>query len=193
MPYSVATNTPHALTAAVQGVRRELLASLKLAIPAALDILATFLMNVGLLSCTASINQMLRGSEILFTALLGVAVLRRRLNALHLTGVMSCVVGIFVVGVASVLSGSGGTQVSVSKLQILFGMVLIVASQAVQASQITLEDHMLTTLSDITPLKVRLGHAACLLQLFLMPTLGLSNESLIAPLSLRCPATCLVP
>lgn len=82
-----------------------------IAMPAALDIVATCLMNTGLLSVTASVYQMMRGAEMIFAALLAITVLRRRLNKLHYLGLSCCVGGIVLVGLASVLSGSGGSQV----------------------------------------------------------------------------------
>lgn len=63
-----------------------------LAIPTAFDLVATVLMNVGLLSVTASVYQMMRGAEMLFAALFAVVFLRRTLNRFHLLGILCCVV-----------------------------------------------------------------------------------------------------
>lgn len=63
-----------------------------LAVPTLLDLLATLMMNVGLLYVTASVYQMLRGAEMLFAALFAVAFLGRRLNKFHLGGILCCVV-----------------------------------------------------------------------------------------------------
>jgi drug/metabolite transporter (DMT)-like permease len=82
-----------------------------LAIPAAFDIVATVLMNTGLLSVTASVYQMMRGAEMIFAALLAVTLLQRTLNRLHYGGLAACVGGIAIVGLASVLSGTGGSKV----------------------------------------------------------------------------------
>lgn len=49
-----------------------------LAIPTVFDLVATVLMNVGLLSVTASVYQMMRGAEMLFAALFTVTFLHRR-------------------------------------------------------------------------------------------------------------------
>ena len=51
-----------------------------LAIPMALDLVATILLSVGLLVTTASVSQMLRGSGMLFAALFALTFLKRRLN-----------------------------------------------------------------------------------------------------------------
>lgn len=63
-----------------------------LAIPTVFDLIATVLMNVGLLSVTASVYQMMRGAEMLFAALFAVLFLHRRLNLFHLLGILCCVV-----------------------------------------------------------------------------------------------------
>ena len=63
-----------------------------LAIPTAFDLMATVLMNIGLLSVTASVYQMMRGAEMLFAALFAVMFLKRQLNKYHLGGILCCVV-----------------------------------------------------------------------------------------------------
>ena len=63
-----------------------------LAIPTFFDLIATVLMNIGLLSVTASVYQMMRGAEMLFAALFAVSFLHRSLNRLHLLGILCCVV-----------------------------------------------------------------------------------------------------
>jgi drug/metabolite transporter (DMT)-like permease len=49
-------------------------------------------MNVGLLSVTASVYQMMRGAEMLFAALFAVLFLKRHLNKYHYMGISCCVV-----------------------------------------------------------------------------------------------------
>ena len=115
-----------------------------LSVPTAFDLVATVLMNVGLLSVTASVYQMMRGAEMLFAALFAVLFLRRRLNKWHLGGIGCCVAGIGLVGAASVLSGEGSQTHAVSTGDMLLGMALIIASQAVQAAQLTFEDHFMS-------------------------------------------------
>ena len=63
-----------------------------LAIPTVFDLVATVLMNIGLLSVTASVYQMMRGAEMLFAALFAVIFLHRALNRFHLLGILCCVV-----------------------------------------------------------------------------------------------------
>lgn len=65
---------------------------LLLAIPTVFDLIATVLMNVGLLSVTASVYQMMRGAEMLFAALFAVMFLHRKLNVYHYGGIVACMV-----------------------------------------------------------------------------------------------------
>jgi len=67
--------------------------TLLLSIPSFFDLVATVLMNIGLLSVTASVYQMMRGAEMLFAAVFAVAFLHRALNRFHLYGILCCVVG----------------------------------------------------------------------------------------------------
>ena len=109
-------------------------------IPTFFDLIATILMNIGLLTVTASVYQMLRGAEMLFAALFAVVFLKRKLNRYHYGGIGCCILGITLVGASSLLSGEGSASHAVDSKRILFGMALIVMSQAVQAAQITFED-----------------------------------------------------
>jgi len=127
-----------------------------LAIPTVFDLFATVLMNIGLLSVTASVYQMLRGAEMLFAALFAVIFLKRSLNKYHHAGIGCCILGIALVGSSTVLSSTGAQTLNSKEAnagQILFGMLLIVLSQAVQAAQITFEDFFMADLA-IPPLKI---------------------------------------
>ncbi|KAL4517050.1 hypothetical protein Ndes2437B_g06667 [Nannochloris sp. 'desiccata'] len=132
---------------------QEIRGSSLLAIPAFFDLVATVLMNVGLLSVTASVYQMLRGAEMLFAALFAVVFLKRSLNKYHYSGIACCIAGITLVGASSLMSGEGSASHAVDSTQIFFGMTLIVASQAVQAAQITFEDFFMADMA-IPPLKI---------------------------------------
>jgi drug/metabolite transporter (DMT)-like permease len=67
--------------------------TLLLSIPSFFDLVATVLMNIGLLSVTASVYQMMRGAEMLFAALFTVVFLHRHLNKFHYLGITCCGVG----------------------------------------------------------------------------------------------------
>eukprot|EP00775_Hariotina_reticulata_P005859 gene5859-6100_t len=124
-----------------------------LAIPSFFDLVATVLMNIGLLSVTASVYQMMRGAEMLFAALFAVLFLKRHLNKFHYLGILCCAIGISLVGMSSVLSGEGSSTHKVSTEEMLMGMGLIVMSQAVQAAQLTFEDFFMADLA-MEPLKI---------------------------------------
>ncbi|GAB4821846.1 hypothetical protein N2152v2_008892 [Parachlorella kessleri] len=118
-------------------------------IPTVFDLLATILMSVGLLYVTVSIYQMMRGTEVVFAALFSIVFLRRKLNYQHYAGIFLVLVGITVVGVAGAQSGQGPpeNEASSGASQIILGMLLIVAAEAVQAAQVVAEDHFMSSLS----------------------------------------------
>ena len=127
--------------------------TLLLSIPSFFDLVATILMNVGLLSVTASVYQMMRGAEMLFAAAFAILFLGRRLNRLHCGGILCCVAGIGLVGASSLLSGEGSSTHEVPPERMLLGMGLIVLSQAVQAAQLTFEDFFMADLR-MDPMKI---------------------------------------
>ena len=82
--------------------------TLLLAIPSFFDLIATILMNIGLLSVTASVYQMMRGAEMLFAALFAVTFLKRHLNKYHYMGILCC--GVRRGAVAAVGGAGGGSS-----------------------------------------------------------------------------------
>jgi drug/metabolite transporter (DMT)-like permease len=73
-----------------------------------------------------SVYQMLRGSEIVFTALLAVVFLRRRLTRRHAGGLALVVMGIAVVGAAGLLAHPQVAPSDVSRRHAFAGMVITV-------------------------------------------------------------------
>lgn len=138
------------LDAGKSGKMREVL---MLSIPTIFDLVATVLMNIGLLNVTASVYQMMRGAEMLFAALFTSVFLNRMLNKSHYLGILCCVAGIGLVGCSSVLSGEGSATQKIAPYEMLIGMGLIIGSQAVQAAQVTFEDYFMSDLN-IAPLKI---------------------------------------
>lgn len=65
---------------------------LLLLIPTLFDLLGAALLNIGLLAVTASATAMLRQSLLLFAALLGFGLFKKRLNVYHATGLTGCTV-----------------------------------------------------------------------------------------------------
>jgi len=76
------------------------------ALPALCDVGGTTLSGIGLLFTTASVWQMLRGSIILFTGMLSVVFLKRKLDRFHYVGMAITIVGITIVGFASIYAPS---------------------------------------------------------------------------------------
>jgi len=107
------------------------------AIPAAFDLLATALSCTGILYIPASVWQMLRGSSIVFSAILSILFLKRKLYVFNLIGLVLCVSGIGLVGFANYqgnqsddASGPGN-----SASDLVLGMTLVLSGQVVQAAQ----------------------------------------------------------
>eukprot|EP00771_Trimastix_marina_P001569 gnl/Trimastix_PCT/265.p1 GENE.gnl/Trimastix_PCT/265~~gnl/Trimastix_PCT/265.p1 ORF type:complete len:394 (-),score=118.40 gnl/Trimastix_PCT/265:196-1377(-) len=115
-------------------------------VPAFFDLLATTLMTFGLVFINVSIMQMLRGSMVIFSAILTVLFRGRKLKSYEWFGVVTCVCAMLLVGLSAVLgaftSKSVGHTVYPWHLQ-LVGCLLVVTSQLVQASQIVVEEFLL--------------------------------------------------
>lgn len=118
-------------------------ASMLIGIPAVLDLVATCLCFVGLLYNSASVWQMLRGSMIVFSALLSVFVLGKKLHRFHWFGVLLCCAAIVVVGVANFMGSDEASGNGASPGMVILGMVLIVIGQVIQASQVVAEEWLL--------------------------------------------------
>lgn len=134
-----------------------------LALPAVCDILATTLMNVGLLLVAASIYQMTRGALVLFVGLLSVLFLRRHLYLFQWLSLIGVVIGVAVVGLAGAIwpddnktkalgidTADGGVSQSAKAA---IGVLLIAGAQIFTASQFVLEEWILEN-SPVEPIKV---------------------------------------
>ena len=134
-----------------------------LALPAICDILATTLMNVGLLLVAASIYQMTRGALVLFVGLLSVLFLRRHLYLFQWLSLVGVVIGVAVVGLAGAIwpddnktkafgvdTTDGGLSESAKAV---IGVLLIAGAQIFTASQFVLEEWILEN-SPVEPIKV---------------------------------------
>lgn len=112
--------------------------SLVLAIPSVCDMLATTLMNVGLVYTPVSIYQMTRGAVVLFVAVMSVLFLKRRIRVLEWVALVIVTAGIAVVG----YSGSSG-PVDADAGRVVFGMALIFVAVAFQAVQFVVEERIM--------------------------------------------------
>jgi multidrug transporter EmrE-like cation transporter len=116
-----------------------------LAIPAIFDLAATALCMMGLQYLDVSIYQMLRGSGIIFVALMKQNVLKDRLHNYHWVGVFWNVVSVVIVGGTAMLASGGedsGGQ-NPSKAQTFLGVSLMMAGAFVQAVQFVFEEHVM--------------------------------------------------
>lgn len=119
------------------------------AFPAVFDIIATGLCSMGFLYIPASVWQLLRGAEMVFSAIFAVVFLRRKFLIFHWLGVLMCTLGIVLVGLASVWgSESQPTNASAASQEenvqlMLFGMGLALGGQVVQAAQVIAEEYLL--------------------------------------------------
>lgn len=116
-----------------------------LLIPTLCDLLGTTLAGIGLLYVYASTWQMLRGSIIIFTGGFSVVFLKRRLRPYHYVGMTVVLVGLVMVGLASMLAvgDERHTANAHSGPEKLLGMAMIVAAQVVSASQMVFEERLL--------------------------------------------------
>eukprot|EP00928_Gymnodinium_smaydae_P058586 TRINITY_DN41768_c0_g1_i1.p1 TRINITY_DN41768_c0_g1~~TRINITY_DN41768_c0_g1_i1.p1 ORF type:complete len:432 (+),score=53.33 TRINITY_DN41768_c0_g1_i1:56-1297(+) len=117
-------------------------------IPAAFDLLATALACIGMLYIPASVWQMLKGATLVFAAMFSVIFLKRKMLAYHWLGLTLCVVGICIVGLASILgeSGDDSSDSGKSSSNALVGITFVLAGQVVQASQVIAEEYLMKSL-----------------------------------------------
>ena len=86
---------------------------------------------------------MLRGSVVIFTGLLSVALnLGNKLKTHHWVGMVTVIVGLVVVGVGYYVFYRGGTSV-LDKYMVLTGDMLIVLAQIIIAVQMTIEEKIM--------------------------------------------------
>ncbi|KAG7267177.1 hypothetical protein CRUP_008998 [Coryphaenoides rupestris] len=117
--------------------------------PAMCDMTATSIMYVALSMTSASSFQMLRGAVIIFTGLLSVAFLHRRLQPSQWLGIVITILGLIVVGMADFFShNNNGRKLS----DIITGDLLIIMAQVIVAVQMVLEEKFVYK-HDVHPLK----------------------------------------
>eukprot|EP01105_Mastigella_eilhardi_P000859 TRINITY_DN1103_c0_g1_i1.p1 TRINITY_DN1103_c0_g1~~TRINITY_DN1103_c0_g1_i1.p1 ORF type:complete len:413 (+),score=115.11 TRINITY_DN1103_c0_g1_i1:87-1325(+) len=118
-------------------------------LPTMLDLLGTTFGGIGLVYCSASVWQMLRGSIIIFTGILSRVFLKRKMLPYRWISMGITLVGLILVGVSGILtdmtastsgssSGDSGFDYSM-----IFGMLMIIAGQFVGAIQMVLEETFL--------------------------------------------------
>ncbi|XP_025090038.1 solute carrier family 35 member F6-like isoform X2 [Pomacea canaliculata] len=105
-------------------------------IPTICDLVGTSLAGIGLLYVDASVWQMLRGSIIIFAGILSKIFLKRKLYPVHWLGMLVTMGGLILVGCSSVFQSTQSTSGS----KTLLGILLILGSQLVSASQMIIEE-----------------------------------------------------
>ncbi|XP_054617846.1 solute carrier family 35 member F6 [Dunckerocampus dactyliophorus] len=118
--------------------------------PAMCDMLATSTMYVALSMTSASSFQMLRGAVIIFTGLLSVAFLGRRLLASQWLGILTTILGLVIVGLADFLSGHQDGSHKLS--DVITGDLLIILAQVIVSVQMVLEEKFVYK-HDVHPLR----------------------------------------
>jgi len=108
-------------------------------IPACLDCTGTSLMYVGLTMTYPSVFQMLRGSVVIFTGIMSVVFLHRKLFAFHMAGMLLVLFGLLMVGASSVLD----TSTSSSASNPMLGNLFVVSAQVVVATQMVVEEKLI--------------------------------------------------
>jgi drug/metabolite transporter (DMT)-like permease len=111
--------------------------------PAMCDMVATGLMNIGLVFIPASIWQLLRGSMIVFSAIFSVVFLKKKLYAYNWFGVFVALCALVMVGVACVESSDEEAK---DPSKQLWGIGLVVVAQIIQAAQIVIEEFLLSNI-----------------------------------------------
>jgi drug/metabolite transporter (DMT)-like permease len=116
-----------------------------LAIPSVFDLGATVLCMMGLQYIDVSIYQLLRGSGIIFVALMKQHVLGDSLFGFQWVGVVWNVVSVILVGGTAIMNEGGSSDDdSEESGQALLGVVLVMAGAVVQAMQFVFEEKVMT-------------------------------------------------
>uniref|UniRef100_A0A3Q0SBK8 Solute carrier family 35 member F6 n=1 Tax=Amphilophus citrinellus TaxID=61819 RepID=A0A3Q0SBK8_AMPCI len=118
--------------------------------PAICDMIATSIMYVALNMTSASSFQMLRGAVIIFTGLLSVAFLGRRLALSQWIGIFVTILGLVIVGLADFVSGNKDDSHKLS--DVITGDLLIIMAQIIVSVQMVLEEKFVYT-HDVHPLR----------------------------------------
>lgn len=126
---------------------------LLLSIPAMCDLITATLNIFGLYYINLSIYQMLRSSQIIFTALFSVFLLKKKIKKYEIFGIILVVIALIQVGFSGMFipsnkDKSGGETDSTNQSSVsekLFGSVLVTFGQIFISIQIILEEYIMQT------------------------------------------------
>lgn len=107
-----------------------------LIIPALCDVVATSLRYIGLTMTYASSFQMLRGAVIVFTGILSMGFLERKLGSREWSGIFLVIIGLVIVGITDVLTEDR----NIGSNSIITGDLLILCAQVMTAIQMVYEE-----------------------------------------------------
>lgn len=116
--------------------------------PSVFDLIATCLCMFGLKYVNVSIYQMLRGSAIVFVALLKHFALGDKLKKYMWVGIFWNVVSIVLVGVVSIMTGGGDEESGGDNTNALLGVMYILCGALVQSLQYAFEEKVMTISDD---------------------------------------------
>lgn len=119
-----------------------------LIVPSFFDVIENTSKNIALSLISSSVTQMMRSSAIVFTALFSVFFLKRRLYRQHWTGLVTMVLGICLVGVASMNANSSTV---VDKNRNIWGITVLIIGQIFGASGYIIEEKLLGDFEDFDP------------------------------------------
>ncbi|KAJ6226381.1 hypothetical protein M0813_10902 [Anaeramoeba flamelloides] len=119
--------------------------------PASCDFLATYLMNIGLMFLPASIWQLLRGSIVVFSAILTVLYRKRKVPKFQWVGVLIVTTGLTLVGCAAIMGPHESTGKNYSNFVKGIGVMLVILAQFIQALQTIIEETLLHDYDDTNP------------------------------------------
>jgi len=120
------------------------------AIPSSFDLFASTLMTFGLIYINVSIFQMLRGSMVIFSAILSIIFLHRHIKGYEWFGITICVIALIMIAIAGIYippygndddSGSSSNKSSTGTK--IMGSLFVIGSQLIQAGQIVTEEFIL--------------------------------------------------
>ncbi|OXU21170.1 hypothetical protein TSAR_000458 [Trichomalopsis sarcophagae] len=118
-------------------------------IPAACDMTATSMNYIGLNMTYASSFQMLRGAVIVFTGLLSLGFLNKKMGTREWTGIIFVILGLLLVGLSDFITMK---DQKVNTNSVLTGDLLIITAQIITAVQMVVEEKYVAG-QDIPPLQ----------------------------------------
>ena len=116
-----------------------------LIIPSVFDMAETSLKNVTLTMIATSVTQMLRSSIVVFSALLALIFLKKKLYRHHVSSMLIIVLGIFLGGLSQVFDSEEGIKLEP------VGVIIVLVAQMFGATGYVIEEKFLGEFEDFDP------------------------------------------